>query len=259
MAYLKIIDGRKIRVGKIVALVKNYEAHAAEMSEMEWRVGNRQSGFENRVDLPRYLPRGSRGTSARRYEPRNPNSESRAPNPAFFLKPSTSIIHDGENIVLPEQSKEVHHEVELAVVIGKKCRGVPPQQAMKCVFGYAVALDMTARDIQAQAKEKGMPWAMAKGFDTFCPIGDAAPKEKVHAPENLEISLKINGGVRQRGSTSAMVHKIAPTISYISKIMTLERGDVILTGTPEGVGAVKKGDVLEAEIEGLPKLENTVV
>jgi 2-keto-4-pentenoate hydratase/2-oxohepta-3-ene-1,7-dioic acid hydratase in catechol pathway len=212
MAYVNTTKGKKLKVGKVVALAKNYVAHAAEMKS------------------------------------------SAPPKPVFFIKPSTSIIHDGEAIVFPEISKEVHHEVELAVVIGKKCKNVEPEEAMKFVYGYAVALDMTARDVQKEAKENSWPWAAAKGFDTSCPIGEAVPKEKVPAPENLEISLKINGQVRQRGSTSMMVHKIAPTISYVSKILTLERGDIILTGTPEGIGPVAHGDKLEAEIQGLPGL-----
>lgn len=212
MAYVSTTEGKKIRVGKVVALAKNYVAHAAEMKS------------------------------------------SAPPKPVFFIKPSTSIIHDGESIVFPEISKEIHHEVELAVVIGKKCKNVESESAMKFVYGYAVALDMTARDVQKEAKENSWPWAAAKGFDTSCPIGEIVRKEKIQYPENLEISLKINGQVRQRGNTSMMVHKIAPTISYISKILTLGRGDVILTGTPEGIGPVAHGDKLEAEIEGLPKL-----
>jgi acylpyruvate hydrolase len=122
------------------------------------------------------------------------------------------------------------------------------------VLGYLVALDITARDIQAVAKKNGWPWAIAKGFDTFAPISDAVIKEKVPDPLNLDLMLRINGVVKQRANTNQMIYSIERIVSFISEIMTLEPGDLILTGTPEGVGEIKEGDVLEAQLDRLCSL-----
>jgi len=174
--------------------------------------------------------------------------------PIIFLKPPSSLIGPEEKIILPEKSKNVHHEVELAVVIGKRAKNVGVEDAMDYVLGYTILLDITARDLQDEAKRKGLPWSLAKGFDTFAPIGPRVAAVGEIEPHNLEIGLKINGKVRQRGNTSDMIFKIPEIISYISSIMTLEPGDIIATGTPEGVGKIEHGDVIDAWIEGIGTL-----
>ena len=168
--------------------------------------------------------------------------------PLLFLKPSTSVIFDGESIVVPSISKSVHHEVELCVVIGKHCKNASKKDAMKHVLGYCLGLDITARDIQSIAKKNGWPWGIPKGFDTFAPISSVVLKERILDPHSLEISLKVNGEVRQSSSTKYMIFTIAEIIEFISSVMTLEPGDLIMTGTPEGVKEIKSGDVLEAKL-----------
>jgi len=174
--------------------------------------------------------------------------------PEFFLKPRTAIIHDGGEVVIPPDSSDVHHEVELAVIIGKGGARIPVEEAMGHVQGYAVMLDMTARDIQAKAKKAGKPWAAAKGFDTSAPISDGVPAAQVPDPRNLEIWLKVNGLDRQRSNTSMMIYSVAEIISHVSGIMSLEPGDIIATGTPEGVSQVVSGDIIEAGIGGIGTL-----
>jgi len=168
--------------------------------------------------------------------------------PFFFLKPASAVIFNGESIIIPKMSKCLHHEVELGVVIGKKCKNVSEKEALDYVLGYLVALDITARDIQSEAKKKGWPWDMAKGFDTFAPISEVVLKDTVPDPNNLDISLKVNGEIRQNSNTSFMIFSVEQIIEFISKIMTLEPGDLIMTGTPEGVGEISKNDILEAEL-----------
>ena len=174
--------------------------------------------------------------------------------PILFLKPSTALVRSGANIVIPKMSGEVHHEVELVLVIGKRVRSVPESEAMSCVEGYALGLDVTARDLQAEAKKGGKPWAVAKGFDTFAPLGDIVAAERIADLNDLDIRLTRNGDVVQSGNTGDMIFSPAYLIHYISQIFTLEPGDLIFTGTPEGIGPVKAGDVLEATADGLPTL-----
>nr|XP_020661594.1 acylpyruvase FAHD1, mitochondrial [Pogona vitticeps]XP_020661595.1 acylpyruvase FAHD1, mitochondrial [Pogona vitticeps] len=171
--------------------------------------------------------------------------------PLFFLKPSSAYVREGSPIVRPYYCHKLHHEVELGVVIGKRAQEVPQAAAMGHVAGYALCLDMTARDTQEECKAKGLPWTLAKGFSTSCPVSDFIPKEKVPDPHQLKIWLKVNGELRQEGHTSAMIFSIPYVISYISGIITLEEGDVILTGSPQGVSAVQEKDEIEAGIEGL--------
>jgi len=175
-------------------------------------------------------------------------------DPLLFLKPASSVIFNHETIRIPPMSQCLHHEVELGVIIGKKGSHIAEEAAMSHVLGYLVGLDITARDIQAVAKKNGWPWSIAKGFDTFAPLSDAVMKERVLQPENLQLSLTINGVLRQNANTSQMIFTIAHIVSFISNIMTLERGDLILTGTPEGVGEIKEGDVLEARLGSLCSL-----
>ncbi len=178
--------------------------------------------------------------------------------PMVFIKPSTTLVGTGGEVVLPPASKEVHHEVELVVVIGRRGKDIPEVRAMDYVAGYAVGLDMTARDLQAAAKKNGQPWTVAKGFDTFAPLGPIAPAARLADPHACAIQLTINGALRQQGATSDMIFSIPRLIAYCSSVFTLLPGDLIFTGTPEGVGPVQPGDVLEATVAGLPPLSVTV-
>ncbi len=172
-------------------------------------------------------------------------------SPVLFLKPTTSYVFEGNPIKLNPRIGTVHHEVELALVIDKKARKVPEDKALQYVGGYALAIDLTARDLQEEAKKAGLPWTRAKGQDYFCPISDIIPKAQIPDPDNVGLWLKVNEEARQRSNTKHMIHRTAFLISHISRFFTLEPGDVILTGTPEGVGPIKPGDVVTAGIEGL--------
>jgi 2-keto-4-pentenoate hydratase/2-oxohepta-3-ene-1,7-dioic acid hydratase in catechol pathway len=174
--------------------------------------------------------------------------------PMVFLKPASALVRSGESIVLPARSADVHHEVELVVLIGREVRNVRSEDALEAVAGYAVGLDMTARDLQAAAKKSGSPWTVAKGFDTFAPVGEFLDAAAVADPGRLEISLEVNGSIRQSGNTSNMIFSVEELIAYCSTIFTLVPGDLIYTGTPEGVGQVKQGDRLRASASGLPDL-----
>lgn len=179
-------------------------------------------------------------------------------DPVIFLKPPSALIGPNETIILPKKSKEVHHEVELAVIIGRRGKSIPKEKAIDHILGYTVFMDITARDLQREAKLKGLPWTLAKGFDTFAPVGPRIVPGEELDPGNLEIGLKVNGEVRQLSRTSEMVFTIDEIISYVSSIMTLEEGDIIATGTPEGVGALRDGDIVEAWIEGIGILRENV-
>lgn len=171
--------------------------------------------------------------------------------PVLFLKPTSSYLENGGTIEIPEGLESLDHEVELAVVIGQKARDVPEAAAMDYVGGYALALDMTAREIQASAKSAGLPWTKAKGQDTFTPISSVIPKSAVLDPHNLELWLKVDEEIRQKGPTADMIFNLPFLISHISSFMTLLEGDVILTGTPQGVGPVKAGQKITAGITDL--------
>jgi acylpyruvate hydrolase len=174
--------------------------------------------------------------------------------PIIFLKPSTALIGHGGKVMLPFLSADVHHEVELVVAIGRGGKNIPEAEALDYVDGYAVGLDMTARDLQEKAKNGGQPWSVSKGFDTFAPIGELVQAGKIRDPQSLEVRLTVNGELRQRGNTADMVFSVAHLIAYCSRIFTLMPGDLIFTGTPEGVGPVEDADVLEASITDLPPL-----
>jgi 2-keto-4-pentenoate hydratase/2-oxohepta-3-ene-1,7-dioic acid hydratase in catechol pathway len=175
--------------------------------------------------------------------------------PIIFLKPPSSLIVEGEKIILPSQSQDVHHEVELGVVIGKAGRHIPSAEVEGYILGYCILLDMTARDIQKEETRRGAPWTLAKGFDTFAPVSQIVRKEALAHPEDLAIRLWVNGELRQDSNTRFMIFGIGEIVEYISSYMTLETGDIIATGTPEGVGPVTKGDVITAEIEGIGKIQ----
>jgi 2-keto-4-pentenoate hydratase/2-oxohepta-3-ene-1,7-dioic acid hydratase in catechol pathway len=173
--------------------------------------------------------------------------------PMIFLKPSTSVIGEGDMIRLPPSSHEVHYEGELAVVIGTPARNVAPADALAHVFGYAAANDVTARDQQ----RADVQFTRAKGYDSFCPLGPWV--ETVLDANDLRVTTRVNGVVKQDGRTSQMIHDIAAQIAFISAVMTLLPGDVILTGTPAGVGPIVAGDTVSVEVEGIGTLTNPVV
>ncbi|KIK59680.1 hypothetical protein GYMLUDRAFT_44118 [Collybiopsis luxurians FD-317 M1] len=173
-----------------------------------------------------------------------PNAE-----PWFFLKPTTAYLRNGGTILIPE-GVQMHHEIELGVVIGKEGRDIPKEDWEQYVAGYALGIDLTARNFQQYVKAKSLPWTSAKGFDTFCPISEFVPKEEISDPMNLVIWIKVNDQERQRGNTSKMIYDIPELIRHCSSIMTLQEGDLILTGTPEGaLGLIVHGDNITAGLE----------
>lgn len=171
--------------------------------------------------------------------------------PKFFLKPPSSLLAKNGEVILPKASARVDHEVELAVIMKTKTKKVKPENVKEKILGYTILVDVTARDIQASAKEKGMPWTIAKGFDTFAPIGPRIVPVGEIDFRNLDIWLRVNGAYKQRGNTSQMIFSVEELVSFISNIMTLEPMDVIATGTPSGVGPMNDGDVVEAGIAGI--------
>ncbi|MGB7861414.1 MAG: fumarylacetoacetate hydrolase family protein [Acidimicrobiia bacterium] len=174
--------------------------------------------------------------------------------PLIFMKPATSVIGQNAPVIYPSLTKELHHEAELAVVISRPARHVKAEDASQYIFGYTAANDVTARDLQRRDGQ----WARAKGFDTFCPLGPAIETE-LDPLERLAVIAKVNGEVRQAGFTSDMIFGVAEILAYITAFTTLLPGDVILTGTPSGVGPVDPGDVMEVEVDGIGTLVNRVV
>ncbi len=178
--------------------------------------------------------------------------------PVLFIKPATSIVPDGGRIVIPPFSSDCHHEVELALLIGKKGKQLREEQVFDHIAGYGVAIDLTLRDVQAKQKEKGLPWEIAKAFDTSCPLSDFVPAEKIADPHDLQLTLTVNGELRQDGNTALMMRRIPQIVAEMSEIFTLEEGDVILTGTPAGVGPIRSGDEVIAEIKQVGRLQVSV-
>lgn len=208
------------RGSKVVAIGKNYAKHVIEM--------------------------GGKGAKA-------PEA------PMFFIKPASSVIYEGQPIRLPKGIGEVHHEVELGVIIGKRGYKISPDSWREYVSGYLVGLDMTARDLQAKAKLAGLPWTQAKCYDTFTPLSRTVACDAVPDPHNVELFFSIDGRDVQRGSTSAMLHRIPALLHAVSSVMTLEPHDVILTGTPEGVGPVSAGQRVTAGITGVVTVSFDVI
>ncbi len=207
--------GIPLRVGKIVAVGRNYAEHAAEMGE----------------------PTGAA--------------------PLLFLKPASALAGGGA-LALPTSLGEISHEVELVAVIGKEGRAIDPAAGDDHVLGYAVGLDLTLRDLQRVAKARGEPWALAKGFDGSAPISPVAPRDEVGDGSGLRISLEVNGERRQQANTSEMLLGVGALIAHVSRFMTLERGDLLFTGTPAGVGPLRPGDRITAEIERVGRLDVVV-
>ncbi|MEN5015296.1 fumarylacetoacetate hydrolase family protein [Erwinia sp. Eh17-17] len=171
--------------------------------------------------------------------------------PVLFIKPETAICDIRQPLSIPKNLGAVHHEIELAVLIGSTLKQATEQHVVQAIAGYGVALDLTLRDIQAGCKKAGQPWEKAKGFDNSCPLSGFIPVSEFNEdPQNVELKLMVNGVVRQQGTTADMIHKIVPLIAYMSQFFTLRAGDVILTGTPEGVGPMVSGDRLEISLGG---------
>jgi 5-carboxymethyl-2-hydroxymuconate isomerase len=178
--------------------------------------------------------------------------------PVLFLKPSTAILHPGNPIRLPAFSKDVHHEIELALLIGTGGKEIDPGDWRKHVAGAGIALDLTLRDLQKTAKEKGDPWSISKGFDGSCPVSRFTPLGAISDLQALEMELSVNGVIRQNASTRKMIYAVDELLAHISMYFTLEPGDLILTGTPAGVGQIKSGDTVLAKISELGEILFTV-
>ncbi|RFU32022.1 hypothetical protein B7463_g4297, partial [Scytalidium lignicola] len=179
-------------------------------------------------------------------------NNTRPKQPFFFLKPTTSILLAGEGPVIRPKGVDLHYEVELALIIGKTVKDLEASDekgALDAIESYALGIDMTARNAQNEAKKKGLPWDIAKGFDTFLPISSVIEKSKIPDPHNIELYLKVNDAYRQNDSTNLFLFQISRILSDISKVMTLEKGDIVLTGTPKGVGPVVPGDIMTAGIK----------
>jgi fumarylpyruvate hydrolase len=178
--------------------------------------------------------------------------------PFFFMKPADAIVPTDSVIPYPTQTKDYHHEIELVVALGKGGDNVPVNKALELVFGYAVGLDMTRRDMQSVAKKLSRPWDLSKGFDRSAPCGPITPVSGFSTPTKGAIWLKVNDQVRQKGDLSDLIWSVAETISVLSESVTLAAGDLIYTGTPDGVNSVVKGDVLHGHVDGLSDLVVTI-
>ena len=177
--------------------------------------------------------------------------------PFFFMKPADAIVHNGATIPFPQVTKDLHHEIEMIVAIGRDGAGIPVEKALDHVFGYGVGLDMTRRDLQGEAKKMGRPWEMGKSFDNSAPCTALKTVTMAGHPAKGAIWLKVNGKVVQKGDLSEMIWNVPETISYLSNLITLRAGDIIMSGTPAGVGPVKAGDKLEGHVDGVGDLTVT--
>jgi fumarylpyruvate hydrolase len=174
--------------------------------------------------------------------------------PFFFMKPADAIVLSGETIPYPQMTKDLHHEIEMIVAIGTGGSDISVDKALDHVFGYGVGLDMTRRDLQGEAKKMGRPWEMGKAFDNSAPCTPLKTVAMVGHPAKGAIWLKVNGKVTQKGDLSEMIWNVPETIAYLSKLITLRPGDIIMSGTPAGVGPVKAGDKLEGHVDGVGDL-----
>jgi 5-carboxymethyl-2-hydroxymuconate isomerase len=179
--------------------------------------------------------------------------------PVLFLKPASAVIYSGGEIIHPSFSNELHHEVELVLLIGKTVKDVKVVEAEKAIIGYGVGLDMTLRDVQNELKKKGNPWTIAKCFDTSAAISDFVLKENYQLKPDEKLELKVNGEIRQSDSLKSMLFKPAEIVEYISSLMMLEKGDLIFTGTPASVSKVNRGDKLEAKLGDIAELVCKVI
>lgn len=179
--------------------------------------------------------------------------------PFFFTKPADAVVTGGADMPYPTRTNDLHHEMELVVAIGKGGKDIAEADALAHVYGYAAGLDMTRRDLQAAAKKAARPWDMSKGFDQSAPIGEIVPAAKAGHPDAGLIELKVNGAVRQTSDLSKMIWNVPETIAYLSGLVELAPGDLIMTGTPEGVAAVQRGDLMEGTIAGVGTVRTRIV
>jgi 5-oxopent-3-ene-1,2,5-tricarboxylate decarboxylase/2-hydroxyhepta-2,4-diene-1,7-dioate isomerase len=180
--------------------------------------------------------------------------------PVLFAKAPSAVIGPGADIIYPQGVQRLDPELELGVVIGRRARSVAEAEALSYVAGYTIVNDVTARDLQRRHQEKKWPWFLSKSMDTFCPMGPyLVLPDEIADPQQLELTLRVNGEIRQQSTTAKMIFSVRQLIAYISQHMTLEPGDVIATGTPEGIAPLNRGDVLEGTISGLGTLVNRVV
>ncbi|MFG1350005.1 fumarylacetoacetate hydrolase family protein [Xanthobacter autotrophicus] len=185
----------------------------------------------------------------------DPNKEP----PFFFQKNPDTLVPHGATIAYPKMSQDVHHEVELVVALKAGGEDIPLERALDCVFGYAVGLDLTRRDLQGEAKKLGRPWEVGKAFEEAAPCSALVPAATIGHPDAGRIFLKINGAVKQDGNLNQMIWKVPEMIATLSTLFRLAPGDLIFAGTPAGVGPIAKGDVLEGGVEGVGELRLTVV
>jgi fumarylpyruvate hydrolase len=178
--------------------------------------------------------------------------------PFFFQKNPDNLDFSGE-FPYPDRTSDVHHEIEMVVVLGKGGTNIPVEKALDCVWGYAVGLDMTRRDLQGEAKKLGRPWEIGKAFERSAPMGPIVPASRTGHPSSGKVKLKVNGALRQEGDLNQLIWKVPEMIAYLSDYFELRPGDVIMTGTPSGVNAVVKGDMMEAHVEGIGDLTVRVV
>lgn len=178
--------------------------------------------------------------------------------PFFFTKPADAVVEDGSRVAYPPMTTDLHHEAELVIAIATGGSDIPLSEALDHVYGYAAGIDLTRRDLQAAAKKSGRPWDMSKGFDASAPIGAIRPVEGNGHVQDAAIRLTVNGETRQDARLADMIWPVADTIAYLSGLVALAPGDLIFTGTPEGVGAVSRGDRLQLKIDGLPGLSITI-
>ncbi len=174
--------------------------------------------------------------------------------PFFFTKPADAVVPSGSTLAFPRQTDDLHHEIELVVALGEGGRDIPADRALDHVFGYAVGLDMTRRDLQSVAKKAGRPWDMAKGFDESAPTSAIRPADQIGHPDHGEIWLRVDGEQRQAGDLAQQIWKVPEAISYLSSLVTLRPGDLLMTGTPSGVGRIEPGSRLEGHIDGVGDL-----
>lgn len=184
----------------------------------------------------------------------DPNREA----PFFFQKNPDSVVLDGGDFPYPPRSSNVHHEIEMVVALAKGGKDIPVESALEHVYGYAVGLDMTRRDLQDECKKAGRPWEIGKAFEHSAPLSEIVPASTIGHPENGAVWLKVNGEIRQQGDLNHMIWKVPEMISYLSGLFELQPGDLIMSGTPSGVGAVVRGDVMEGHVEGIGTVQATV-
>lgn len=179
--------------------------------------------------------------------------------PLFFMKPADAIVTDGADVAYPMATGDLHHEVEMIVALGSGGRGIAPEHALDCVFGYGVGIDLTRRDLQAAAKAKGNPWDAAKGFDQSAPVSALQPVATIGHPLRARLSLDVDGERRQEADIHDMIFDVAEVINELSKLWHLQAGDLIFTGTPAGVSALERGNRVRAELEGVAAFETHIV